>query len=101
MNLCVHTIMYGYFALRAARFRVPRFLQQSITLLQLIQMIIGCIVNVIVYKYKQDGYYCMTSYNNIIMSLILYIAYLILFAQFFYSTYLQKGMKKTMKERTD
>ena len=101
MNLCVHTVMYGYFALRAARFRVPRFIQQSITLLQLIQMIIGCIVNIIAYKYKQDGYYCMTSDNNIIISILLYISYLILFAHFFYSTYFQKGNNKTTKERAD
>jgi elongation of very long chain fatty acids protein 6 len=93
--------MYGYFALRAARFRVPRFIQQSITLLQLIQMITGCIVNIAAYKYKQDGYYCMTSNNNIIISILLYISYLILFAQFFHSTYLQKGMNKSTKERTD
>ncbi len=101
MNLCVHTLMYGYFALRAARFRVPRFVQQAITLLQLIQMIVGCIVNVIAYQYKQDGYICMTSYSNIIFSLVLYGAYMILFAHFFYSSYFQKGMSKSTKERTD
>ncbi|UJR22868.1 hypothetical protein I4U23_025897 [Adineta vaga] len=94
MNLCVHTIMYGYFALRAARFRVPRWIQQSITFFQLIQMIIGCTVNIAAYKYKQDGHYCMTSDSNIIVSLLLYLAYLILFAHFFYSTYLQKGVKQ-------
>jgi len=93
--------MYGYFALRAARFRVPRFVQQSITLLQLIQMIIGCIVNVVVYQYKQDGYTCMTPYSNIIFSLVLYFAYMILFAHFFYSSYFQKGISKNMKERID
>ncbi|CAF1183698.1 unnamed protein product [Adineta steineri] len=94
INLCIHTIMYGYFALRAARFRIPRFIQQSITVFQLIQMIIGCIVNISAYKYKSDGYYCMTSYSNIIVSLLLYFAYLILFAYFFYTTYLQKRTKK-------
>ena len=93
--------MYGYFALRAARFRVPRFVQQSITLLQLLQMIIGCIVNTIAYKYKEDGHNCMTSYNNIFVSLALYAAYLILFAHFFYTSYFQKGTSKTTKERND
>ncbi|CAF3653135.1 unnamed protein product [Rotaria sp. Silwood1] len=92
---------YSYFALRAARFRVPRFIQQSITILQVIQMFIGCIVNTVAYKYKQDGYYCMTSNSNIIVSLVLYIIYLILFAHFFYLSYLQKGMNKSMKECTD
>jgi elongation of very long chain fatty acids protein 6 len=97
MNLCIHTLMYGYFALRAARIRVPRYIQQSITVFQLIQMIIGCVVNIAAYKYKQQGYYCVTSDTNIIISLALYIAYLTLFVHFFYSTYLQKGTK--IKER--
>ncbi len=101
MNLCVHTLMYGYFALRAARFRVPQFFQQSITFLQLIQMIIGCIVNIIVYQYKQDGYPCMTPYSNIIFSLVLYAIYMILFAHFFYTSYFQKGTSKSTKERAD
>ncbi|CAF3883138.1 unnamed protein product [Rotaria sp. Silwood2] len=101
MNLCVHTVMYSYFALRAARFRVPQFIQQSITVLQLIQMLVGCIVNTAAYKYKQDGYYCMTSNSNIVVSVVLYVIYLILFAHFFYLSYLQKGMNKNMKERTD
>ncbi|CAF1179444.1 unnamed protein product [Adineta ricciae] len=97
MNLCVHTIMYGYFALRAARFQVPRWIQQSITFLQLVQMAIGCIVNIAAYKYKQEGHHCMTSYNNIFVSLLLYLAYLLLFAYFFYSTY----VRKNVKERTE
>ena len=54
MNYCVHTIMYGYFALRAARIRLPSTCQQLITLLQLIQMIIGCIVNIAAAYYKQQ-----------------------------------------------
>ena len=99
MNLCIHTLMYGYFALRAARIRVPRYIQQSITVFQLIQMIIGCVVNIAAYQYKQQGYYCVTSDNNIIISLALYIAYLTLFAHFFYSTYLQNGTNS--KKRID
>lgn len=93
--------MYGYFALRAARFSVPRFIQQSITVLQLIQMIVGCIVNIIAYRYKQAGHSCQTPDNNIIVSLILYAAYLLLFALFFYTSYLQKGLNKSEKDRRD
>ncbi len=101
MNYCVHTVMYGYFALRAARVRLPRFLQQFITIFQLIQMIIGCIVNIVAFYYKQQEYSCATSYMNIILSLLLYTSYLFLFAHFFYMSYLHKHSMKNSKERTD
>ena len=93
--------MYGYFALRAARIQVPRFVQQSITLLQLIQMIAGCIVNISAFQYKQQGYSCDTSNTNIKLSLVLYASYLILFAHFFYTTYFRKGSTRKIKERSD
>jgi len=101
MNYCVHTIMYGYFALRAARVHLPRFLQQFITMLQLIQMIFGCIVNIAAFNYKQQGYSCATTYMNIILSLVLYASYLFLFAHFFYMSYLHRGSVKKSKDRTD
>jgi elongation of very long chain fatty acids protein 6 len=101
MNYCVHTIMYGYFALRAARILVPRSLQQLITLLQLIQMIIGCVVNVAAFYYKLEGYSCATSNVNIVISLAMYASYLLLFAHFFYTTYLSKNSMKKSKDRTD
>ncbi|CAF1186638.1 unnamed protein product [Adineta ricciae] len=99
MNYCVHTIMYGYFALRAARIRLPRSLQQFITILQLIQMVIGCTVNIAAFYQKQDGYSCATSYVNIKISLAMYLSYLILFAHFFYTSYICKSTAKKSKEK--
>ncbi len=101
MNYCVHTIMYGYFALRAARFRLPQLFQQFITILQLIQMIVGCVVNIAAFHYKQQGYTCATSYMNIVVSLGLYASYLLLFAHFFYTSYLSKDLMKKSKDKTD
>ena len=101
MNYCVHTVMYGYFALRAARVRLPRSLQQFITLLQLIQMIIGCAVNIAAFYYKEQGYSCATSYTNIILSLLMYASYLLLFAHFFYMNYLRQDSMKKSKDRAD
>ncbi|CAF2309864.1 unnamed protein product [Rotaria sp. Silwood2] len=101
MNYCVHTIMYGYFALRAARVRLPRFVQAFVTFLQIIQMIVGCIVNVAAFNYKQEGYSCDTTNTNIILSLVLYISYFILFAHFFGMAYLRKDSKRKVKDRID
>lgn len=99
MNYCVHTIMYGYFALRAARIRVPRSLQQGITLLQLIQMIIGCMINLAALEQKRHGKLCATSETNIYISLAMYASYLLLFAHFFYSTYLSTDVTKKSKKQ--
>ena len=101
MNFCIHTIMYGYFALRAARFPVPRFIQQSITFLQLIQMLIGCLINTAAFDYNQKGNQCGTSNTNIMLSLTLYASYLILFAHFFYASYLKKDVNRKVKDRSD
>lgn len=90
MNYCVHTIMYGYFALRAARIRVSRWVQQTITILQLIQMFVGCWINYLALNYKRQGYLCTTSTSNIILSFALYTSYLVLFAHFFYQSYIRK-----------
>ncbi len=99
MNYCVHTVMYGYFAFRAARIRLPRSLQQFITILQLIQMIIGCIVNLAAFNYKKQGYSCATSFINIEISLVLYASYLLLFAHFFYMSYVRKDSEKKSKDK--
>lgn len=91
MNFCIHAIMYGYFALRAIRIRVPRAIQQLITILQLTQMLVGCVINLSALDYKRQGFVCDTTTENIIVSLILYASYLALFAHFFYQTYIRKS----------
>ncbi|CAF3288783.1 unnamed protein product [Rotaria socialis] len=101
MNYVVHSIMYGYFALRAARVRVPRFLQKFITILQLVQMVFGCFVNLAALNSKQRGYECATSDINIKLSLLLYASYLILFGHFFYNSYLRKDPSKKSNGKTE
>merc|ERR1712168_799516 len=38
MNFCVHSLMYSYYALRALKFKIPRFVMVTITGLQTIQI---------------------------------------------------------------
>jgi elongation of very long chain fatty acids protein 6 len=91
--------MYSYFALRAARVRVSRCLSQSITLLQLIQMIVGCTINLAARQYKYEGHECSTSSTNINLSLLLYASYFLLFAHFFYMTYVRRDTMKQAKKQ--
>ena len=54
--------MYSYFHYR---FRVPRGVAMFITSIQLVQMVVGCVVNYIVYVMKEDGLECHVSDRNI------------------------------------
>ena len=90
MNYTVHAFMYTYYSLRAFRFKIPRQVNLCITLLQLSQMIVGFIINVLAYKIRFiDEKPCHASYFSIIWGLLMYISYFILFANFFYNTYLK------------
>merc|ERR1711893_430864 len=52
MNYTVHSFMYSYYALRAQQFHVPRPVAMVVTAVQIIQMVIGCFVNVWAYQIK-------------------------------------------------
>jgi len=90
MNYLVHSVMYSYYALKALRVKVPKFIAMIITSLQLAQMVMGTAVNIWAYQVKQDGNECHVSVENIKISLAMYSSYFILFAQFFYRVYFQK-----------
>lgn len=96
LNYVVHGVMYSYYAFRALRFRIPRWISMIITLLQLTQMIVGCWINVKAWQYKQNGETCQVSDENLKVSLAMYGTYFLLFAQFFLGSYILKT-KKTKK----
>jgi len=87
MNYCVHALMYSYYALRAMRYNPPRQIAMLITSLQLLQMIVGCAINIWVLQLLNSNVTCRVTYDNIKYSLIMYTSYAILFAHFFYRSY--------------
>jgi len=93
MNYMVHSCMYSYYALKAAKFRIPKWVSMFITTAQLTQMIVGCLINFWSYQVKMDGRECQVSYENIKISLLMYASYFVLFAHFFYNAYLAGGKK--------
>ena len=88
MNYCVHSCMYSYFAFKSMNISVPRFFAKSITLFQLLQMLIGFIVNLLaLYFVRVEKRLCQTTMLNIQLSTAMYLSYFYLFAQFFYQAY--------------
>nr|UZZ64682.1 fatty acid elongase elovl6 [Platychelipus littoralis] len=88
MNYIVHSVMYSYYAFKALKFRVPRSISMVITALQLVQMVVGCLVNFWVIQMKQSSLECHVSDQNIKFSLLMYTSYFVLFGRFFYNAYL-------------
>ncbi|NWZ66798.1 ELOV6 protein, partial [Acrocephalus arundinaceus] len=93
MNYGVHAVMYSYYALRAAGFRVSRKFAMFITLSQITQMLIGCVVNYLVFSWMQQGQ-CHSHVQNIIWSSLMYLSYLVLFCHFFFEAYIGKTRKE-------
>lgn len=89
MNYSVHTVMYGYYALKAMKYSIPRSISAVITTMQISQMIVGCYINIYAYQMKEVGAECTVSYSNIKLSLLMYLSYFVLFGRFFYKAYLR------------
>lgn len=96
MNYCVHSVMYSYYALRAMGYKPPRFIPMVITSMQLTQMIVGCTINLWAHDYLQtmNSSACNISPMNIKLSVAMYFSYFVLFARFFYATYLSPNARK-------
>ncbi|XP_026172271.1 elongation of very long chain fatty acids protein 6-like [Mastacembelus armatus] len=90
MNYGVHSLMYTYYAARAAGVRVPRACAMIITTAQILQMVIGLAVLGLVYLWMHDVH-CPSSLSNLAWGCLMYLSYLILFASFFYNSYLRRS----------
>ncbi|GAB1288108.1 Elongation of very long chain fatty acids protein 6 [Apodemus speciosus] len=99
MNYGVHAVMYSYYALRAAGFRVSRKFAMFITLSQITQMLMGCVINYLVFNWMQhDNDQCYSHFQNIFWSSLMYLSYLVLFCHFFFEAYIGKVKKATKAE---
>ncbi|CAI5784505.1 of very long chain fatty acids 6 [Podarcis lilfordi] len=95
MNYGVHALMYTYYALRAAGFRVSRKFAMFITLSQITQMFVGCIINYLVFAWMQQGQ-CHSHISNVIWCSLMYLSYFVLFCHFFFDAYVS-STRKTRK----
>ncbi|CDQ69608.1 unnamed protein product [Oncorhynchus mykiss] len=96
MNYLVHSFMYTYYAARAAGYRVPRPCAMVITATQIMQMVMGLAVLGLVYHWMHEVR-CPSYMPNIAWGSLMYLSYLVLFASFFYKSYLKGATYKGSK----
>merc|ERR1719450_1555584 len=91
MNYSVHSIMYGYFAIMGTRYRkaVTKY-AIYITLLQLVQMLVGMFVTVKAVLYQAAGEECHVNRTNSVLGLSMYASYFVLFFKLFVDNYYLK-----------
>ena len=90
MNYIVHFIMYAYYAIRAnGQIPIPKFVNKCVTIIQLSQMVLGVVFNAITIRAFLKGITCGTDTFKIQVSILIYVSYGVLFANFFYQTYLK------------
>ena len=92
-NYVVHTIMYSYYALKAMGFRIPSSVSQLITMLQIVQMFAGTVLNVLSLRIESKVFNCEVPYPSAYSGLAMYSTYMLLFLNFFYQRYIRKKPK--------
>jgi elongation of very long chain fatty acids protein 6 len=93
VNMFVHSLMYSYYALRAMRVKVPRWVNIVITFLQIVQMGVGLFTNIMAVVYQNRGHDCPLKHDLFVYTMLMYASYLVLFSHFFYEAYLKSSPK--------
>ena len=95
VNYFVHAIMYIYYGLRARQVNIPRQVNILITSLQIAQMVFGLFMGGVMVMNREELKPCGVSNALIVLTITMYTSYFILFAIFFYDTYIAVKKKPT------
>merc|ERR1711974_101273 len=100
MNYSVHSVMYGYFAVMGTQYRkaVSRY-AIYITLLQLVQMLVGMFVTIKAVMYQAAGEECHVNKTNSVLGLSMYASYFLLFFKLFMDNYFLKPKSEKVVRR--
>ncbi|XP_028331560.1 elongation of very long chain fatty acids protein 6-like [Gouania willdenowi] len=96
MNYLVHSLMYSYYAARAAGLRVARPIAMVITGAQIGQMMMGLVVLFSVACWMHEVR-CPSHLDNVLWGSLMYLSYLLLFLYFFYNNYLRVPLESRNK----
>jgi hypothetical protein len=97
MNYTVHAVMYTYYFGQALRVVPKWFPAYIITIMQILQMIVGTIVCAATWYYKFQPQGCFLTESNMMAGAVMYASYLALFVQFALKRFIFTGASKTKK----
>lgn len=97
MNYSVHAFMYGYYFLMAADAK-PKWLNPMwITVVQILQMVMGITVTVSSIVYSANSSTCHVVREMQVFQMVMYGSYLYLFAEFMVKRFVFKTKSKPKK----
>ncbi|XP_023224886.1 very long chain fatty acid elongase 6-like isoform X2 [Centruroides vittatus] len=99
MNYFVHSFMYTYYAMKAMKVSVPRYIAMCITISQILQMFAGCFVTILAFYNYQKGEYCEQTSRSLCFAFLLYFTYVIMFCHLFYNLYVTPKAEKLRKSK--
>ncbi|CAG9539420.1 unnamed protein product [Cercopithifilaria johnstoni] len=99
LNFTVHSVMYSYYLLRSVNIRVPATIARNITSLQMLQFIITLLILMHVGYLMAIGEAVDGTLSTYLLCLGMEISYVILFANFYYQSYMKGGGKKFKEEK--
>lgn len=88
INFLVHTVMYSYYALKAAGVRISSRIAFVITVLQIVQMFTCVYVTCLAYYNHRNGVDCELDVGVFYFSLAMYASYAVLFINYFIKRYI-------------
>ena len=98
VNFAVHSIMYTYYTLASAGYRMWRPISMTITTVQILQMVGGLWVGFYVPWWK-----CGRPLTSFIMvcTIVMYASYFLLFCNYFIRTYIMGGKRRRADKKKE
>jgi hypothetical protein len=93
MNYFVHAIMYSYYFLQVVKCVPKWFPAYIITILQILQMVVGTVVCISSWYYYSNGKECHSTVANMVAGGAMYASYMMLFVQFALNRFVYKKRK--------
>ncbi|VDK38526.1 unnamed protein product [Gongylonema pulchrum] len=99
LNFTVHSFMYSYYFLRSMGIRIPASIAARITTMQMLQFVITVLILLHVGYLMASDVPVDGTQRTYLFCLGMEISYIILFANFFYQSYVRGGGKKFKQEK--
>ncbi|KAE9415175.1 hypothetical protein Angca_004565, partial [Angiostrongylus cantonensis] len=100
MNFTVHSIMYSYYMLRSLGVKVPAWIARNITTMQILQFVITLLILFHIGYLSNSGVQVDSHPKIYWFCVLMEISYVVLFANFYFQSYIKGGGKKFINEKS-